>query len=208
MTSRLSVAVALRLEAAALRRGLGPGVVVRTGMGPSAASGALRGILAGQPNAVCVAGLGGATTGRAAVGDLLVATAVHSERGGVAATGYDVLAAALRSAGYTVHCGPLWTSTHVVRQAERRSLADRGMLAVDMESFPIAAAVGVPFAALRVIVDTPNRKLARPGVVLDGVRALHALSGVGPALKSWSARMSTGSDHSVADGEASDRNTR
>jgi 4-hydroxy-3-methylbut-2-enyl diphosphate reductase len=117
---------------------------------------------------------------------VIVATEIKSACGGVETQGAEALAAALRANGYTVHCGALWTASHLVRGAERRRLAELGVLGVDMESFPLAR-LGVPFAAVRSIVDTPETGLLHPATLTNGPRALRALHGLGPALLAWSA---------------------
>jgi 4-hydroxy-3-methylbut-2-enyl diphosphate reductase len=122
-------------------------------------------------------------------GEVIVATEVRSAGGGVETTGAETLAGALRAGGYTVHCGALWTASRLVRGVQRRRLAEQGVLGVDMESFPLAR-LGVPFAAVRSIVDTPERGLVGPATLTNGPRALRALRGLGPALLAWSARVS------------------
>jgi hypothetical protein len=76
-----------------------------------------------------------------------------------------------------------------VRGAERGRLHAQGAIAADMESASLAAAVGRPahVAVLRVVVDSPGRELARPGIVVDGPRALRILRRAAPALADWAA---------------------
>lgn len=97
-----------------------------------------------------------------------------------------MLAGALRRLGLTVHVGAIHTSDHLVTGAERRALAGRGALAVDMETGPLRAAAGSrPFAAVRVITDTEGAGLWSPGTLRRGVRALKALRHAAPALRQW-----------------------
>jgi 4-hydroxy-3-methylbut-2-enyl diphosphate reductase len=98
-----------------------------------------------------------------------------------------LLAAALRRHGLTVHVGPLLTRDTAVHGAERARLAATGALAVDMESAAVAAAAGVPVAAVRAIVDTPRHPLLSPGTPVRGVRALASLRRAAPALREWAA---------------------
>ncbi|MFZ0875320.1 MAG: 4-hydroxy-3-methylbut-2-enyl diphosphate reductase [Pseudonocardiaceae bacterium] len=64
--------------------------------------------------------------------------------------------------------------------------AGSGALAVDMESFQLAAA-GSPFAVVRTIVDTVDHPLWRFGTVHRGVTALRTLRACTPALELWAA---------------------
>ncbi|GAA0400610.1 lipoprotein [Microbispora corallina] len=203
----LVVCVALALESRAIRRGLddgprrsplmsgprrspsvsGPGrspLVVRVGMGPVRAA---RAAAALPPfDALAVAGLGGALDDGLRPGDVLVATEVRWD-GAVLPCPYGpALAADLARAGLPVRTGPLVTSPRVVHGAGRRRLAAEGARAADMESGPLAAAAeGRPFAAVRVVVDTPAVPLLSPATVPGALAALRALRRIGPALVRW-----------------------
>jgi 4-hydroxy-3-methylbut-2-enyl diphosphate reductase len=76
---------------------------------------------------------------------------------------------------------------HLVRGAQRGVLAGEGALAVDMESAWLApAAMGRPFAVLRVVLDTPAREIYRPWATLvGGLAACRALRRAVPALAMW-----------------------
>jgi 4-hydroxy-3-methylbut-2-enyl diphosphate reductase len=63
-------------------------------------------------------------------------------------------------------------------------LRGTGVLAVDTETSALAVD-GVPFAAVRAVVDTADRPLFSPGTVTGGVRALAALRRAAPALREW-----------------------
>jgi len=96
---------------------------------------------------------------------------------------------ALRRRGLSVAWGPLLSSDHVVRGAERAGLAAAGAQVVDMESAWLAAAAGPrPLAVVRVVVDAPGRELLRPGFLRDGLRALRTLRDLVPALEEWAER--------------------
>src|SRR5207249_4040429 len=95
-----------------------------------------------------------------------------------------LLAAALRRQGLTVHTGPVASSETIVEGAARARLADRGALAVDMESAQFASVPG-PLAVVRSIVDTPDHPLWRPGTVLRGISGLRSLRLAAPALREW-----------------------
>ena len=86
-----------------------------------------------------------------------------------------------------MHVGPVTSLDHVVRGAERTTLAGAGALAVDMESSWLApAAAGRPFAVLRVVLDTPSREIYRPLATLrGGIAAWRALRRAAPALGHW-----------------------
>jgi 4-hydroxy-3-methylbut-2-enyl diphosphate reductase len=167
---------------------LGSVPVYRIGMGPARAAAAAARLEKHPPRAIVLAGVCGAVRTGAGAGQVIVATEIGSERGRVETTGAESLALALRLAGYTVHCGAMWTASRVVRGPGRKRLADRGVLGVDMESFPLAC-LGVPFVAVRSIVDTPEKGLMHPAALVNGPAALRALRGFGPALLAWSARV-------------------
>ncbi|HEX4701073.1 MAG TPA: 4-hydroxy-3-methylbut-2-enyl diphosphate reductase [Pseudonocardiaceae bacterium] len=184
----LVVAAPLRLEAMAVRRGLPPDVVVRTGMGLKNSRRAVSGLRARGPAALAVTGVCGALTNDLAAGDVVVATEVRSPDGVLACPSAPLLAGALRAAGLTVHTGPIVSVDHVVHGAERADLAASGALAVDMESAVLAtAADGKPLAVLRVVVDTPSQPLFTPATVGNGRTALAVLARLGPVLLAWAA---------------------
>ncbi|TCK20507.1 4-hydroxy-3-methylbut-2-enyl diphosphate reductase [Pseudonocardia endophytica] len=186
----------LRVERRALLGRLGPVAPRRTG------SGFVRSVLtaarvgADGPRPVLVAGLAGALTDGIEPGDVVVADAV---RGGPGVTGSPApsttpvpgaapLAAALRALGLRVHVGPVLSVPSPVDGARRAALAaaDPAALAVDTESaWLAAAAAGGPLAVVRVVVDTPDRPLLRPGTVARGIAALRVLRRSAPALRSW-----------------------
>lgn len=184
----LLVAAPMRWEAATLRRGLPPDVVVRTGMGRARSATAVARLRRERPAALAVAGFGGALTDDLAPGDVVVATEVRDGSTVVPCPSAPLLAGALRAQGLTVHTGPIHTADHVVHGLGRTALAATGALAADMESAYLApAADGRPFAVVRVVVDTPGRPLVHPGTLGAGVRATAVLARVGPALAAWAA---------------------
>ncbi|MER6304082.1 hypothetical protein ABT247_31665, partial [Kitasatospora sp. NPDC001539] len=100
------------------------------------------------------------------------------------------LARALKVHGLTAHTGVHHTADHVVRGIERRALHLQGALAVDMEAAAVLAALRevrpvLPVAVLRVVVDTPEHELLRPGTLPAGVRAWRTLRATVPALVDW-----------------------
>jgi 4-hydroxy-3-methylbut-2-enyl diphosphate reductase len=196
--ARLVVAAALRLEARVLRSALPGARVVRTGMGPErAAAAAGRWALEVPGAALAVAGLCAGLDPELRPGDVVVASEVSGPDGVIACRSAGPLVAALARRGLRARRGPLLSVDHVVRGQERARLHAGGAIAADMETAFLAAAAGLarprqaerpaPLAVLRVVVDTPRRELLRPGVVLDGPRALRALRRAAPALAEWAA---------------------
>jgi 4-hydroxy-3-methylbut-2-enyl diphosphate reductase len=97
-----------------------------------------------------------------------------------------MLAGALRRLGLRVHTGPIASVPTLSNGGAHATGAD--VLTVDMESAYLAsAAAGEPFAAVRAVVDTPDRPLLRPGTVVRGLSALQALRRAVPALEQWAA---------------------
>jgi 4-hydroxy-3-methylbut-2-enyl diphosphate reductase LytB-like protein/phosphorylase superfamily protein len=176
----LVVAAALWPEVLAVRRGLPPGSVWHVGLRARSAPS-----LAGA-RAVAMTGVAGALTDQLEPGDLVVATEVRSAAGVMPCPSAPLLAGELARLGLTVRLGPIFCADHLVHGAERTELAERGALAVDMESAVLASASGErPFAVVRAIVDTPSRPLLRVATVTGGVAGLRALTRVGPALSAW-----------------------
>jgi len=198
MTDALLVVCALGPEVWALRGGDwagalgGPPVLARTGMGRRRARQSVSALLAsGGYGALVVAGFGAAVAPGTRAGEVIVADAVRDAEGGhYALESVPPLVKALESRGLTVHTGLHHTADHVVRGLERRALHTTGALAVDMEAAAVLAARAelrpeLPAAVLRIVVDTPERELIRPGTLPAGVRAWRALRAVVPALTEW-----------------------
>ncbi|MFD7450758.1 1-hydroxy-2-methyl-2-butenyl 4-diphosphate reductase [Kitasatospora sp. NPDC059827] len=199
-TAPLLVLCALGPEVWALRGGDwrgsagGPPVLVRTGVGRRRAGTAVRRLLGSAPGgygAVVVAGFGAAVGPGVAPGEVVAADGVRDAEGHL----YPVdsgpeLARALKEHGLTAHTGVHHTADHVVRGIERRALHLQGALAVDMEAAAVLAALrevrpALPVAVLRVVVDTPEHELLRPGTLPAGVRAWRTLRAAVPALVDW-----------------------
>ncbi len=177
----------LRIECAAVRRGLPGALVLRSGMGAARArSTALRACRI-PADAVAVAGCCGAVAGGLRAGDVVVASEVRGPTGVTPCESGPVVAALAALGLERVHVGPVASADHLVRGAERAALAREGALAADMESAWLApAAAGKPFAVLRVVLDTPTRELYRPLATLaGGFAAWQALRRAAPALALW-----------------------
>lgn len=193
----LLVVCALGIERFALRAAeregaAGSVALLRTGMGPRAAEGAVREALltrdALRSAAVLATGFCAGLAPGLRPGDIVV-----DERSDAAGVLADALGRRLSGApGRTaVHTGRIAESDHVVRGAERASLAAAGAVAVDMESAAVrraALAAGPgprPVAAVRVVVDTPEYELVRMATVRTGITAFRVLRSVLPALLDW-----------------------
>ncbi|MBO0840848.1 MAG: hypothetical protein J2O49_08520, partial [Sciscionella sp.] len=121
----LLIAAPLRIEAAAIRRGLrgeSGATVLRTGMGPAKAKRAASAIVAAGPRAVAVAGFGGGLLDGQRPGDVVLGTGVLSSvlsSVGTTSCRIDGLEISLRALGFRVHRGMLASVNHVVRGTER-----------------------------------------------------------------------------------------
>ncbi|HYS10580.1 MAG TPA: hypothetical protein VEP66_17705 [Myxococcales bacterium] len=143
--------------------------------------GARAAIAAEQPRAVVSCGFCGGIDQVLSPGDLILATAVRDESGQVVETPESLRTAAARGLqGMRFFEGDLaCTSSVAATPAEKRALARPGTLAVDMESFTVARAaadVGIPWLALRAVIDPLESSL--PAFT----RETHG-SHLGPALR-------------------------
>jgi 4-hydroxy-3-methylbut-2-en-1-yl diphosphate reductase len=185
----LLVCAPLRLEARAVRRGLGDGGTVRaTGYGPARAAKQAELLRSEEFGALAVAGTGGGLSGDLSPGDLVVGTEVSDGSSTTRCGSAVLLAGELRRAGLRAQAGPVVTVAHLVHGAERDRLAAGGALIADMESAALAAAAGDrPVAVLRAVSDTPQRPLLHPGGLAGGLAALRSLRAAAPALARWAA---------------------
>nr|MDQ2815808.1 4-hydroxy-3-methylbut-2-enyl diphosphate reductase [Actinomycetota bacterium] len=138
----LLICAPMRIEARAIRRGLGEGsgedrssraTLLRTGWGTSRAARTAGQVSHFPFGPMAVMGVGAGLTADLKPGDLVVGTEV----GAVTCGSAPLLAAELRRAGLRAQAGPITTVNHLVRRAERAALAARGMLLADMESAPL-----------------------------------------------------------------------
>ncbi len=185
--ARLLVIAPLRIECAAVRRGVPGALVLRSGVGAARARAAALRAARIPADAVAVAGFCGAVVGGLRAGDVVVASEVRGPQGVTVCESGPVVTA-LAALGITrVQVGPVVSADHLVRGAERTALAGEGALAVDMESAWLApAAAGKRFAVVRVVLDTPARELYRPLATLaGGLTAWRALRRAAPALAIW-----------------------
>jgi len=186
-SARLLVIAPLRIERAALRRGLPDVPVLRCGMGAARAR-ATALVAAGMPaDVVAVAGFCGAVGDDLRAGDVVVASEVRGPEGITRCASGPVVAALATLGTERVQVGPVACVDHLVYGRQRAVLAGEGVLAVDMESAWLApAAAGRPFAVVRVVLDTPAREIYRPvATLVGGLRAWRALRRAAPALAIW-----------------------
>ena len=183
----LTVVTALRSEYAALAGRIPDATLMRCGMGQNRVTAWLPTLAAAAPQTVVVAGVAGGLDPSLRAGDVVIASEVRDECGRTVLRGAAPLAAELRRMGLRVRVGPMISLDEIVGGAkERELLAATGALAVDMESAPIVrASSGVPTAVVRVIVDTAYRPVARLATIPAGMRALHVLHTLAPALRRW-----------------------
>lgn len=189
---------ALSAERWALRGGDwsgGPAVLTATGMGAGRARASVTALLGGGEGdygALLATGFCAAAGRGIRPGDAVVASEVRDEgETSIEIPSSRLLAHLLRAQGLTVHTGVLHSADQVVRGAEARArLHAEGVTAIDMETAAVLdaarrAAPRLPLGAFRIVVDTPERELLRPGTIPSGVRAWRALRSAVPALTAW-----------------------
>jgi 4-hydroxy-3-methylbut-2-enyl diphosphate reductase len=196
----LLIAAPLRLEAMLIASGRPPGRVHRTGMGPRRARAAVPALLADPAEALLVMGFGGGLADEGEAGDVIVADAVQGPDGErIECAGAELLAAALAASGLAVNRGTVASVPRIAMGEARMRLRATGAIAADMESAWLApAARGRPFTVVRVLSDTPARKLTRPLSTVAGIaRASATLRRAARVLHEWA----PGELHGRAQGE-------
>ncbi len=173
----------LAMEARAARKGIrrdgGGATVACTGMGPKPSRRV-------EPHCgpVAVVGMGGAVVGGIEPGDVVVATEVSADN--MAPIGLplaEAVAKSLEEAGFTVHTGPVASVPELAVGLRRQELADRGAVAVDMESaWLLERHSGGPAAVVRVVTDTPSRELRSLTAPARIYRALRTIRRLTPVL--------------------------
>ena len=152
--SGVTVITATRLETWAVRRAVRNGRVVEAGVGLSRLQ---------SPDidhAVVTCGLAGAVRRGLPTGSVVIPEKVLRPSGEWVTCDpllVSDLVAAARALGLEPECGPLGTATTMVRGDGRRSWAEQGCVAVDMETGRLSAP---RIAAIRVVLDTPERDLS------------------------------------------------
>ncbi|WP_419925142.1 hypothetical protein [Candidatus Poriferisocius sp.] len=177
----LVVLCPLAMEARAARRGTrrqGAGAtVVCTGMGPKPSR-----RVEPHDGPVAVVGMGGAVVDGIKPGDVVVATEVSAAD--VAPIGLPrahAVAKSLEAAGFTVYAGPVASVSELAIGPRRQELADRGAVAVDMESAWLLEHHRGSAAVVRVVTDTPSHELrtvAAPSRIYRALRTIRRLTPV------------------------------
>jgi hypothetical protein len=145
------------------------------------AGGARRAVVEEQPRLVVSCGFSGGLDPELAAGDLVLATAVRDETGEELAAPLPLRQRAAEAlSGLRLFEGELVCTTAVAaNEEEKLALARPGALAVDMESYPAAraaAAAGIPWIAIRAVVDPLRSSL--PAFTRDPTGGY-----VGPAVR-------------------------
>jgi len=187
--NRLLVCSPLRLEARAVRRGIGDdGDVRQTGYGPRKSAAQAAKLRPGPFGMLAIAGTGGGLSADLSPGDLVVGTQVSGAGLVISCPSAPLLAGELRRAGLRAQAGQIVTVDHLVHGAERARLAAAGALVADMESAQLlAAAADRPAIVVRAVSDTPQRPLLSPAGLAGGIAALRSLRLAAPALARWAA---------------------
>ncbi|WP_419918057.1 hypothetical protein [Candidatus Poriferisocius sp.] len=183
----LVVLCPLRMEARAARAGIrrarpgGDATVICTGMGPERSRRAAPPV--GPLGPVAVVGMGGAVVGGIQPGEVVVATQVSAfDVSPIPLPGAALVAGRLRNAGFAVHAGPVISVPTVATGRQRRELADRGAVVVDMESAWLLENHRGPATVVRVVTDTPRHELRSPAVPARVMRALRTIRRLMPVL--------------------------
>jgi 4-hydroxy-3-methylbut-2-en-1-yl diphosphate reductase len=187
--NRLLICSPLRLEARAVRRGIGDdGDVRQTGYGPRKSAAQAAKLRPGPFGMLAIAGTGGGLSADLSPGDLVVGTQVSGTGQIISCPSAPLLAGELRRAGLRARAGQIVTVDHLVHGAERARLAAAGSLVADMESAQLlAAAADRPAIVVRAVSDTPQRPLLSPAGLAGGIAALRSLRLAAPALARWAA---------------------
>ena len=200
---RLLILAPLRIEAQALRQGVRSAAVIRTGMGPAAATRAGERVVAlagGSP--VAVAGFCGGLRPEIRTGDLIVANEIRGPGGVVLLPCAVAVAEALRSVGLTAHVGPIVSSDRVAFGSRRGRASADGAIGVDMESYWLleerdgrparpagqvtpSAATPAPAAVVRAVSDSVNGMFFGGMLPVGWLRAYRSLVRAGAALELW-----------------------
>ena len=172
----------LAMEARAARRGIGGqggGATVRcTGMGPKRSR-----RVEPHRGPVAVVGMAGAVVDGIEPGDVVVASEVSADDvGPIGLSLAGEVAESLEAAGFTVHTGPVASVSQLAVGPRRQELAERGAVAVDMESAWLLEHHRGPAAVVRVVTDTPAQELRTIVAPVRIYRALRAIRRLTPVL--------------------------
>ncbi len=182
----------LAIEAVAIRRGAPRATIERIGMGPDRARQSTEGLLARDlaPRPTVLLGVAGGLHEGDLPGEIIVASSLIAgpDEPEIALEGVVALAELLGRERLRVKVGRMVSVSAIVHGEEnRRALADRGALGVDMESYWCAPLQRVhPFAVVRVLLDVPGRELRSPAVLATAREAYRSLKIVSRTLATWS----------------------
>lgn len=152
----VSVVAAMGIEAWAVRRRAPTLPVHQAGIGLRGWQGSI------TTPVVASVGLAGGLRRNLPPGTVVVATEVALEDAEPTACDerwVDATVTAARSLGLVCVTGPLVTATHLVTGPERELWANKGFVAVDMESAYLAGRAA-RLAVVRVVLDTPQHELS------------------------------------------------
>ncbi len=148
-------------KAIAPRRGAG---IVRTAMGELAADGLARAVArSGHPSLLLSTGFCGGLVPDLRLGDLVIADEVHTkgETVRMAPSVVERARSILGAGGLTARVGAVECSDGVADRSDKKALAARGGVSVDLESGPLARWAqtnGVPFLSCRVVLDVADEE--------------------------------------------------
>ena len=154
----ITVFAAMGMEARPLRRRLAGNDGVRVEQGGIAAA---RWASTGH-DLLLSCGLAGGLVDGLRTGTVVIPDAVALADGPLVDCDRDAVSRLREAAtrlGHPIHDGPLVTVDHVVGGAERGRWAERGYVAVDMETATVAHRAA-RVAAVRIVLDTPQRELS------------------------------------------------
>ncbi len=180
--TRLLLAAPMHVEARLVAWGARGAHVHRTGMGPANAASAAARLSRLPGDALLVVGFCGALERHLQPGEIVVADRVYATddeghaQASVQCNGARRLAGMLSRSGLSVHMAPVVCVGKLALGERREQLRRGGAAAVNMESVWLAPGAALrPFAVVRIVLDTPDRELFRPGMVPLALRAGAAL---------------------------------
>ena len=160
----------------------------KTGMGPVRAKSAAA-ELGRHARAMLVLGFCGGLDTSSVPGEVIVAEEVYAAsdeghaEGRVRCDLSQELVGRLTGRGLKVRVGDVVCVSRLALGERRGELHAGGAIAVDMESVWLAPGAGArPFGVVRVVLDSPEHELMRPGAVFGALRAARSLRRVAAAL--------------------------
>jgi 4-hydroxy-3-methylbut-2-enyl diphosphate reductase len=190
--SELMIVAPLRIEAAIVGWGARGASVHKSGMGPEHAKAAAGELARGTAAAMLVVGFCGGLDSASVPGEVIVAEELYAAddeghaEDRIRCEHAGELLARVTGLGLKVRSGPIVCVSRLALGERRAQLHAGGAIAVDMESVWLAQAAGSrPFGVVRVVLDSPEHELLRPGAAAGAIRAARALRRVAGALHDW-----------------------